>query len=53
VIGYEEEFSNIEHPRYTEYVKRIAFPLQQWLHGSASMLGNKYIALLFPAAAKS
>ena len=28
----------------SEYVVRIAFPPQQWLHGSASMLRYTYIA---------
>jgi len=28
----------------SEYVIHIAFPLQQWLHGRASVLRNTYIA---------
>jgi len=31
---------------HSEYVKRIAFPLQQWLHERASMLRYTYIACL-------
>jgi hypothetical protein len=31
---------------YSEYVKRIAFPLQQWLHERVSMLRYTYIAFL-------
>jgi len=29
---------------YSEYVTRIAFPLQQWLHERASLLRYTYIA---------
>jgi hypothetical protein len=29
---------------HSEYVIRIAFPLQQWMHESASMLRYTYIA---------
>ena len=31
----------------SEYVTRIAFPLQQWLHERALMLRYTYIAWLF------
>jgi len=31
----------------SEYVIRITFPLQQWLHERASVLRFKYVACLF------
>jgi len=31
---------------HSKYVKLIAFPLQQWLHELASMLGYRYITCL-------
>jgi len=31
---------------HSEYVTRIAFPLQQWLHGKSSMLRYQYTACL-------
>jgi hypothetical protein len=36
---------------HSEYVIRIDFPLQQWLHEGASMLRNMYFAcLVYPCS---